>query len=246
MWKIIHQAASPRTCYQWSSKVLPWIVVLCLLFTGYGLIGGLWFAPPDYQQGNVFRIIYIHVPAAVWSMGVYVMMSAAALIFLIWKIKIAELIARLSTPIGALFTLLALITGSIWGKPTWGTWWIWDARLTSELILLFIYAGIAALRAALPDRQAAAQAAAVLTVVGLINIPIIHYSVRWWQTLHQGATILKWGSPSIAASMLYPLLMMILAFFCYYLIVLLIGLRYELLKREHSTSWVQNYLRKVS
>jgi heme exporter protein C len=239
MWMIVHKAASPRICYQWAGRLMPWLMVLFIVAAGYGLVGGLWLAPPDYQQGNAYRVIFVHVPAAVWSLGVYVAMAAAALIHLIWKIKVADVLAKLSAPIGASFTALALITGSIWGKPTWGTWWIWDARLTAELILLFIYGGVIALRAVMPSPLLAAQVSGVFTLVGLVNIPIIHYSVNWWQTLHQGATILKIGAPSIAPVMLYPLLAMLFAFLLYYLIILLIGLRYELLKREQQTHWVQ-------
>ncbi len=242
MWKIVYKLASPRTCYEWAGKLLPWVTGVLLVITIYGLIGGLYLAPPDYQQGNVYRIIFLHVPAAVWSLGVYTIMAVAALIFLVWKIKVADIIAKLSAPIGAIFTLLALITGSIWGKPTWGTWWIWDARLTSELILLFIYSGIIALRTAIPEPQLASQVSGILTLVGLINLPVIHFSVDWWQTLHQGASILKFGSPSIAPSMLHPLLVMLTAFFFYYLLLLLLGLRYELLKHEQRTSWVKDIL----
>lgn len=239
MWKILSKATSPKTCFDWAGRILPWLAILTLLAFGYGLIGGLWLAPPDYQQGNAYRVMFIHVPAAVWSLGVYVIMSWAAVVYLIWKIKIADIVASLSAPIGAGFTLLALITGALWGKPTWGTYWIWDARLTSELILLFIYGGIIALRSTIPDSRLAAQAGAILTLVGLVNIPIIHYSVNWWQTLHQGATILKFGAPSISASMLHPLLSMLIAFFGYYCCILLIGLRYQLLAREQQTYWVK-------
>ncbi len=227
MWKFFYKIASPPTSFYWSGRLLPWLTGLMLATLCYGLVGGLWLAPPDYQQGDAYRIIFVHVPAAAWSLGIYMIMSAAALIHLIWKIKVADLVAKLSAPLGACFTLLALVTGSIWGKPTWGTWWIWDARLTAELILLFIYSGIIGLRSAIPEQQLAAQISDVLTLVGLVNIPIIHYSVNWWQTLHQGATILKLSSPSIAPSMLSPLLAMLLAFFLYYLIILLLGLRYN-------------------
>ncbi len=236
MWKILYKAASPKTSFIWTGKLLPWISILSFCAFAYGLIGGLWLAPPDYQQGDVYRIIFLHVPAAVWSLGIYVLMATAALIFIIWKIKIADIVLKLSAPIGASFTLLALITGAIWGRPTWGAWWIWDARLTSELILLFVYGGIIALRQAMPDPQLAAQVSSILTLVGLVNIPIIHYSVNWWQTLHQGATILKFSSPSIASNMLYPLLSMLAAFFFYYLIVLFLGLRAELIKQQ-KVSW---------
>ncbi|MBS0351555.1 MAG: heme ABC transporter permease [Proteobacteria bacterium] len=239
MWVFIHKIASPRTCYQWSGKILPGLIACLLLTAVYGLLGGLWLAPVDYQQGEVYRIMYIHVPSAIWSLGTYVIMAVSALLFLVWKIKVADLVAKLCAPIGAAFTFLALITGSIWGKPTWGTWWIWDARLTSELILLFIYGGIMALRSAIPEKQLAAQITSILILVGLINIPIVHFSVNWWQTLHQGASILRLGAPTIAPAMLYPLLSMIAAFFFYILVILTIGLRYELLQREHHTRWVQ-------
>lgn len=243
MMKFFYSLASPRTCYRWAGCCLPFVICLMLISLIAGLIGGLWFAPADYQQGQVYRIMFIHVPAASWSLGIYVLMSIAALVYLIWKIKIADIILALSAPIGMSFTLLALITGSIWGEPTWGTWWIWDARLTSELILLFIYAGIIALRNAIPEPPLASQVSGVLTVVGVVNIPIIHYSVNWWQTLHQGATLLKLGAPSISPSMLFPLLAMLTAFFLYYCSVLLIGLRYELLRRERAAGWVQEAVR---
>lgn len=246
MWKILSRAASPQTSYRWASLLLPWLMVLAICAFGYGLVGGLWQAPADYQQGDVYRIIFIHVPAAAWSLGIYMVMSAAALVHLVWKLKVADIVAKLSAPVGASFTLLALLTGSIWGKPTWGTWWIWDARLTAELILLFIYAGIIALRTAIPDPKLAAQVSSILVLVGLVNIPIVHYSVDWWQTLHQGATILKFSAPSISPSMLYPLIAMLLAFFLYYLIILLIGLRSELLKREQKTTWAQTIIHDSS
>ncbi len=246
MLRILSQAASPQTSYRWAGLLLPWLTVLAICAFGYGLVGGLWQAPADYQQGDVYRIIFIHVPAAAWSLGIYIMMSAAALVHLVWKLKVADIIAKLSAPIGASFTVLALLTGSIWGKPTWGTWWIWDARLTAELILLFIYAGIISLRTAIPDPKLASQVSGVLVLVGLVNIPIVHYSVDWWQTLHQGATILKFSTPSISPSMLYPLLAMLLAFFLYYLIILLIGLRSELLNREQKTTWAQTIIQNFN
>ncbi len=245
MLKLFYQLASPRTCFQWMGRILPWVSLAAICLFAYGLAGGLWLAPADYQQGDVYRIIYIHVPAAMWSLGIYIFMSVAVIIHWVWKIKIADSIAKLSAPIGALFTLMALITGSIWGKPTWGTWWIWDARLTSELILFFIYAGIMSLRSAMPDLDLAAKASGLLTLVGLVNIPIVHYSVDWWQTLHQGATLLQLAKPTMAPQMLYPLFAMIGAFFCYFLVILALGLQYELLKREAQSSWVQSYLSKI-
>lgn len=244
MWKKLALFLSPKNSYHWAGCALPWLYGLAAFSFIYGLIGGLWQAPSDYQQGEVYRIIFIHVPAAAWSLGVYVIMSGMALLFLIWKIKIADMIAKLSAPIGAIFTLLALFTGAIWGKPTWGTWWIWDARLTSELILLFIYVGVIALRSVIPESRMASQASSVLALIGLVNIPIVHYSVTWWQTLHQGPTLLKLSAPSIASNMLYPLLAMLFAFFWYYLIVLIIGLRVEILSREQQTHWVQTDLQR--
>ena len=193
-----------------------------------GLYGALVSAPPDYQQGDSYRIIFVHVPAAWLSMSVYLVMAVASGIGLIWRIKLAEVIARTSAPIGASYTFLALATGSIWGKPMWGTWWVWDARLTSELILLFLYLGFIALQSAIQDRRSAARAGAVLALVGVVNLPIIHYSVEWWNTLHQGPTITK----------LVPLLVMTLAFKLHFVTALLAGSRSEILEREQGTRWV--------
>lgn len=224
----IKKLISPKYCYQWITRWQPTVAVLCLLFLAYGLFAGLILAPRDFQQGNVYRIMYIHVPLAILSLSVYVMMSSFSLIYLIWKIKIADLISKISAPIGAVFTALTLITGSIWGKPTWGTFWIWDARLTSELILLFIYFGIIVIRRAIPESRISAHASAIVTLLGLVNIPIIHYSVDWWNTLHQGASILQFQAPTIAPAMLYPLLSMIAAAFCYYIVLVMMRLKREL------------------
>ena len=208
----IYKLASPVHFYQLAGKLLPWLWIPGLLLTLLGIVWGLLFVPPDYQQGDSFRIIYVHVPAAAWSMGVYVTMAVTGAIGLIWRIKLAYWVSRNCAPIGAAFTFLALVTGSLWGKPMWGTYWVWDARLTSELILLFLYLGYMALYEAIPDRDNAARACAVLALVGVVNIPIIHYSVEWWYTLHQGATIFKFAKPSIAPEMLWPLLIMMLAY----------------------------------
>lgn len=185
----------------------------------------------------------MHVPAAMLSLGVYCLMAANALVYLVWKIKLADVIAAVSAPLGALFTALALLTGALWGKPMWGTWWIWDARLTSELILLFLYFGVIGLRSAIPDQDRASKATSILLLVGVIDLPIIHYSVYWWNTLHQQSTLLKLGSPSIAPSMLYPLLAMIIAFSSYFAAVLLMSVRNELLRRERHTHWVGQVLK---
>jgi len=201
------------------------------------LIGGLVLVPPDYQQGDGFRILYVHVPAAWMSLYIYVAMAVASVVVLIWRLKLAEVFLVSSTPIGASFTALTLAAGSLWGKPMWGTWWVWDARLTSELILLFIYLGIMALYQAIDDVRTASRACAILTLVGVVDIPIIHYSVEWWNTLHQGAS-LTIDSSSIATSMLIPLLVMSLAFMIFYGAVVLMRMRNEILWRERNSRWV--------
>lgn len=238
MWLWINRFTSPKFFYETAGKLIPWFAVFAAILFCYGLVGGLVIAPADAQQGDAFRIIYVHVPSAFLSLLVYVVMAIAAALGLIWRIKLADVIVAASAPLGASFALLALITGAIWGKPMWGTWWVWDARLTSELILLFLYLGVIALRTAMPDRDTAARASALLLIVGVINIPVIHYSVYWWNTLHQGATI-KLLSPSlIAPVMLYPLFAMIMAFVCYYIAVMLQRSRCEILLRERKSSWV--------
>lgn len=210
---------------------------------GYGLIGGLILAPADYEQGEAFRIIYIHVPSAFLSMAVYALMAVSAGISFIWQVKLADMAVKVSASIGAWFTFLALLTGSIWGKPMWGTWWVWDARLTSELILLFLYLGVISLQNAIPNRQKASQAVGILVMVGVINLPVIHYSVYWWNTLHQGATLNLGGPSLIAPSMLYPLLSMLAAFMSFYLLILFMGLRSEILLRESKSHWVQELVK---
>lgn len=240
MWNIIYKFASPQSFYQLSSRLLPWLSVLCGLTFAYGLIAGLFIAPADYQQGDSFRIMYIHVPCAFLSLSIYMLMAATSLIYLVWKIKLADVVAASSAPIGAWITFLALVSGSIWGKPTWGTWWIWDARLTSELILLFLYFGYIALRSAIVNRTVAARASAILALIGVVNIPVIHYSVVWWNTLHQGASLSLVKKPSIAPPMLYPLLAMIVAFMLYFAVILILRTRTEVLEREKNSQWVKN------
>jgi heme exporter protein C len=240
MWKFFHKLASPKYFYDISGKLLPWIGWMSLFTVLAGLYLGLVKTPPDYQQGESYRIIYIHVPAAWLSMFIYMVMAVSGAIFLIWKIKLAEIVAFTSAPIGASFTFLALATGSLWGKPMWGTWWVWDARLTSELILLFLYFGVMALYAAIEDKRNAARAAAVLALVGVVNIPIIHYSVEWWNTLHQGATVTKFAKPSIAPLMLWSLLLMAVSGKLYYMFVVLKRARVEVLSRERQSTWAQD------
>jgi heme exporter protein C len=241
-WAWLHKLSSPPHAYRIAGRLTPWFGWPALALIVTGLYGGLVLAPADYQQGDGFRILYVHAPSAWLSMFIYATMAAAAAIGLIWRIKLAHGVAAASAPVGAWFTFLALATGSIWGKPMWGTWWVWDARLTSELILLFLYLGLIALRAAIDDRERADRATAVLAIVGVVNLPIIHYSVYWWNTLHQGATITKLGKPSITGDMLWPLLVMLAGFTLYYLGVLMTRLRAEILRRERDASWLQKEL----
>ncbi len=212
------------------------------MLLGYGLYSGLYLAPTDYQQGDSYRIIYLHVPAAWMSLFIYVLMAVAGAISLIWRMKIADVILISSAPIGASFTFIALVTGSLWGKPMWGAWWVWDARLTSELILLFLYLGVISLYGAIEDKRTASKAVAILALVGVVNIPIIHYSVQWWNTLHQGPTVSKMGKPSIHIDMLIPLLVMAVAFKFYYAIAMLQAAKVEILRREQNTQWVKKLL----
>ena len=240
--RFYHRMASPPHFYSFTDKLLPWLTVIFLLLLGAGLYGGLYLAPTDYQQGDSYRIIYVHVPAAWMSLFIYVIMAISGAIALIWRMKIADVVLISSAPIGASFTFIALVTGSLWGKPMWGTWWVWDARLTSELILLFLYLGVISLYGAIEDKRTASRAVAILALVGVVNIPIIHYSVQWWNTLHQGPTVTKMGKPSIHVDMLIPLLLMAVAFKFYYAIAMLQVAKVELLMREQNTQWVKNKL----
>jgi heme exporter protein C len=246
MWSFLrslwHKFGSPRWFYQISGKVLPWLAVITPILLIVGMMWGLLFTPPDFRQGNSFRIIYIHVPASMLAMAGYVLMAIAAAISLIWKMKVAEVAMKCTAPIGAALTFLALITGSIWGKPTWGTWWVWDARITSVLVLFFLYMGVIALNEAFENRQAATKACAVLSLVGVVNIPIIYWSVEWWFSLHQPATLKIVGKSSMAPEMLHPLLIMILGFYCFYALALLIHMRGEILDRERNTQWVRDLI----
>jgi heme exporter protein C len=233
---------SPRYFYTVAGKMIPWFMTSFVILLLLGLYYGLIVAPPDYQQGESYRIIYIHVPAAWMSMFIYVVMAVSGLISLVWRIKMTEVVVISSAAVGASFTFLALVTGSLWGKPMWGTWWVWDARLTSELILFFLYLGIIALHSAIEDKRVAARAISILALVGVVNIPIIHYSVEWWNTLHQTATITKFDKPSMDISMLIPLLLMALSFKLYYGAVVLMRARAELLERDRNTRWVQELI----
>jgi len=240
MWTWFHKLASPPHFYRIAGKVIPWFSWPALLLILLGLYGGLVLAPMDYQQGEGFRIFYVHVPSAIMSMFIYSNMAIAAGIGLIWRMKLAHAVAAACAPIGAWFTFCALATGSLWGKPMWGTWWAWDARLTSELILLFLYLGFIALRSSIEDPQRADRAGAVLALVGVINLPIIHYSVVWWNSLHQGSTMFNPGAMSI--EMKWPALVMLLGFMLYFGAVLFVRLRAEVIRRERNATWLKQEL----
>jgi heme exporter protein C len=239
MFLWFHKFGSPPHFYRIAGRWIPWLTWIFLLLLAVGLYGGLVEAPPDYQQGDSYRIMFVHVPAAWMSLFIYVVMAVCGAIIIIWSMKLAEVVLISSAPIGASFTFLALVTGSLWGKPMWGTYWVWDARLTSELILLFLYLGIIGLHNAIDDKRTASRAVAILALVGVVNIPIIHYSVEWWNSLHQGPTVTKFDKPSIHWSMLLPLLLMALAFQVYYLLALFHRCRAELLRRERNSKWVE-------
>jgi heme exporter protein C len=235
-----HRLGSPPHVYRLAERLRPWFGWLAILTIAIGAFWGLAIAPPDYLQGEVVRIIYIHVPSAYLSMMGYTMMAVAAAIGFVWRIKLAHAAAVSIAPIGASFTFLALVTGGIWGRPTWGTYWEWgDARLMFELLLLFLYLGYLALRASFEDRDKADRVSAILAVVGVVNVPIIHYSVEWWSTLHQGPTLTKLDNPSITMDMLAPLLVMIVGFtFCFGWLVLN-RLQGQIVEREHDARWLR-------
>ena len=238
-----HKTGSPPWFYNFSGKLIPWLWIAFVLLTITGLYMGLFLAPPDYQQGESVRIMYLHVPAAWMSMMIFALMAIMGFIALVWRIRMMEILTIASAPVGAAFTLIALVTGSLWGRPTWGTYWVWDARLTSELVLLFLYIGVIALYNAYDEPRKAARAASLMSIVGAINLPIIHFSVQWWNTLHQGASFTSEGS-SIDASMLWPLLLMAVACKFYYGANLLSRARLRLLKQDHRKRWVQELIQQ--
>ncbi|GGW48757.1 heme ABC transporter permease [Alishewanella tabrizica] len=239
MFKWLDPLAKPETLYHFCGKLLPWLMGSAIFTLLLGNIWGLGFTPTDYQQGDSYRIIHIHVPSAIMSMGAYLAMAIAAFTALVWQIKTAQWAVLAIAPIGAVYTAIALLTGMAWGKPMWGTWWVWDARLTSQLILLFLYFGVMALHGAFSDRQTGAKVASLLAVVGVINLPIIHFSVEWWNTLHQGATITKFAKPSIDPSMLWPLLISLLAFKLLLAALACYRLRTAILENEQHRPWVK-------
>jgi heme exporter protein C len=244
MWTWFHKLGSPPHFYRIAGFVTPWFAWIGGVLIAAGLVGGLVLAPADYQQGDGFRILYVHAPSAWMSLFTYIVMALASAIGLIWRMKVAHAVAASCAPIGAAFTACALVTGAVWGQKMWGTWWVWDARLTSELILLFLYFGYMALRSAYDDQQRADRASAILALVGVVNVPIIHYSVVWWNTLHQAASVSKLARPSIAPEMLVPLILMFLGFNILFGAVLFTRVRGEVLQRERSADWIRAVLSK--
>lgn len=233
--------ASPQSFFPVAGKLIPWFAVIAVVLCGIGLYVGFFLAPTDRQQGDAYRIIFLHVPAAWMSMFVYLVMAAWSAIGLAFNTRMSSMMASALAPTGAMFTFLALWTGALWGKPTWGAWWVWDARLTSELILLFLYVGFMALQASIDEPRRADKAGAVLALVGTVNVPIIYFSVQWWNTLHQGSSISLKSAPSMALTMLLGMLIMALAFWAYTIAMTLLRVRCIVLERERHTDWIRKY-----
>ena len=242
MWSVIHKMGSPPWFYRFAGVFLRWCLPLALAGLLVGALWGLFIAPPDFRQGNSYRIIFIHVPAAVVALAGYYLMAFAGLVSLVWKIKMADTAMRAVAPVGGALTFIALATGAIWGKPTWGAWWVWDARVTSMLILLFLYLGVIALFEAYENKAVAASACAVLALVGTVNIPIIYKSVDWWYSLHQPASIKFTGESAIDSSMLYPLLLNIGAFYLTFACVVVLNMRAALMNIHRQSAWLTQEL----
>ncbi len=239
-----YKYSSPQTFYPLAGMLTPWFFAAAAAFGVAGLYIGFFVAPTDYQQGEAYRIIFIHVAAAWMSMFIYVVMAFWAGVGIAFNTRLSSMMATALAPTGALMTFIALWTGSLWGRPMWGAWWAWDARLTSELILLFLYLGFMSLQAAIDDARRADKAGAVIALVGVINVPIIYFSVQWWNTLHQGASVSLTRSPSMAATMLTGTLMMALAFWMYSIAVALLRVRCIILERERNADWIRQELRQ--
>jgi heme exporter protein C len=228
----MHKFANPTRFIKLADKLLPWLAATTLILLALGLWQGLFASPPDYQQGDSVRIMYVHVPSAWMSMAIYSIMAAASASFLIWRHPLADIAARSSAMLGAAFTLITLVTGSLWGKPMWGAWWVWDARLTSVLVLFFFYIGYIALADSMAHDERGKKLCAVLALVGFVNIPVIRFSVEWWNTLHQPASIIREGGVAIDNSMLVPLFLMAGAFNLLYIVLLLVRMKTALIKQK--------------
>ena len=248
LWQTIkrwyHMLGSPRYFHTFSSRVLPWLTPIALITLVTGLVWGLAFAPSDYQQGNSYRIIFIHVPASSGALMGYMALGVSGLVAVVWRMKMAEVMLKAIAPFGAALAAISLITGSLWGKPTWGTYWQWDARMTSMLILLFMYVGVIALQNVIREPRQAARAAGLLAIVGVINVVIVKYSVEWVQTLHQGSTLKLFGESTINPAMKYPLLISMLGMWLLYAVNVLIRARSEVEWRERRSKWVQTLIRE--
>ena len=242
-WTWFHRLGSPPHIYRIAGTLTPWFAWPAGILIVTALYAGLVLAPPDYQQGDGFRIIYVHAPSAWLSVMIYGVMATAAAVGLIWRMKVAHAVAASCAGVGAWFTAVSLVTGMLWGKPMWGTYWVWDPRLTAQLILFFLYLGYMGLRSGIDDLGRADRASAVLAIVGVINIPIIRYSVEWWNSIHQAPSVMKMDRPSMPFDMLAPLLMMLLGFTLYFAAVMLVRLRAEILARERTASWIREVLR---
>ena len=234
--------SSPATFYPLAGRLIPYFAALAVIFGAWGLWLGLFVAPTDFQQGEGYRIIFVHVPASWMSMFIYLVMAFWAGLGLAFNTRLSGMMATALAPTGAFFAFLSLWTGALWGKPMWGTWWVWDARLTSELILLFLYIGFIALQAAIDDPRRADKAGGILLLVGVVNVPVIYFSVKWWNTLHQGASVSLTKSPSMAATMLWGMLLMAMCFWMYSIAMALARVRTIMLERERHTDWVKALL----
>ena len=236
--------SSPVSFFPLAGKLAPWFGGAAIVLLALGLYVGFFVAPTDAQQGEAYRIIFIHVPAAWMSMFVYVVMALWAAAGLVFNTRLSGMMASALAPTGALFTFVALWTGALWGKPTWGTWWVWDARLTSELILLFLYFGFMALQASIDDPRRADKAGAILVLTGVVNIPVIYFSVQWWSTLHQGASVSFTSAPTMAVTMFAGMILVALAFWMYAIAAALLRVRILILERERAAEWVRDYVRE--
>jgi heme exporter protein C len=235
--------SSPASFFPLAGKLAPWFGGAAIVLLALGLYVGFFVAPTDAQQGEAYRIIFIHVPAAWMSMFIYVVMALWAAAGLVFNTRLSGMMAKALAPTGALFTFVALWTGALWGKPAWGAWWVWDARLTSELILLFLYFGFMALQASIDDPRRADRAGAILALTGVVNIPVIYFSVKWWSTLHQGASVSLTSAPTMAATMLAGMMLVALAFWMYAIAAALLRVRALILERERAAQWVEDYVK---
>ena len=239
-WTWFHKWTSPRWFYRMSLSWLPWCAGIALICIPLAAVWGLAFAPEDFKQGNSFRIFYVHVPATFLAQSCMLMMGIAGLVSLVWRIKLAPVFIKIAAPFGASITLLALATGAIWGYPTWGTWWEWDARMTSTLVQFFLYTGVIGIFASIESKETAGRAASLMSIVSVVNIPIIKFSVNWWNTLHQPATIKITESTTMPFEMLWPMLVMLVGVYAFFGAVVFVRMKAEIIYSERQTAWVRD------